>query len=240
MENDTFDWGQLPSDWWLQTAREIGADERQAKFAAAKFRNCSNSEAARLAGYGAGGAESTRSEGYRVSRSNKVTQLLALAAAEAGGGYDGSLTKQEARGILTAMARGSDPAIKIKAIELLAKMDREDEETRAASKGDSDTVEELAALIASILQDAVGALLAMCWWSENSGIAVFPFLKECGPRIAKTYPNQWKQWRDKESSGHWADSLDRVATAGEVLTDDALVAAVKGKLPRPLKVTVDG
>jgi hypothetical protein len=142
MENDTFDWGQLPSDWWLQTAKEIGADERHAKFAAAKHRGCSNTEAARLAGYGTGGAESTRSEGYRVSRSNKVNQLLALAAAEAGGGYDGSLTKQEARGILTAMARGSDPAIKIKAIELLAKMDREDEEAKATEQ-EPDMLEEL-------------------------------------------------------------------------------------------------
>jgi hypothetical protein len=125
MENDIFDWGQLPSDWWLQTAKEIGADERHAKFAAAKHRGCSNTEAARLSGYGTGGAESTRSEGYRVSRSNKVTQLLALAAAEAGGGYDGSLTRQEAKHILTAMARGSDPQVRIKSIELLGKIDEQ-------------------------------------------------------------------------------------------------------------------
>lgn len=123
MENDVFDWGQLPSEWWLETAREIGADIRHAKFAASKHRGASNTQAARESGFGTGGAESTRSEGYRVSRSNKVTQLLALATAEAGGGYDGTLSRQEARGILTSLARGGDPALKIKAIESLEKME---------------------------------------------------------------------------------------------------------------------
>ncbi len=137
MENDTFDWGQLPAEWWLETSKQIGADERHAKFAAAKFRNCSNTEAARLSGFGTGGAESTRSEGYRVSRSNKVTQLLALAAAEAGGGYDGTLTKQEARSILTAMARGSDPQVRIKSIELLAKMEQAERELGTSSEDDA-------------------------------------------------------------------------------------------------------
>src|SRR5262249_43915403 len=95
MTTDTFDWGSIPYETWKEFAALAGSEERHAKFAAAKFRGCTNTQAAREAGYGAGGGTSTRSEGYRVARSNKVNQILALAAAEAGGGYDGTLTKQE-------------------------------------------------------------------------------------------------------------------------------------------------
>src|SRR5215831_1545605 len=104
MEKDAFDYGSLPYETWKEFAATVGAYERQLKFAAAKFRGCTNTEAARQSGFGVGSETSTRSEGYRVARSNKVNQLLALAAAEAGGGYDGTLSKQEARSILTAMA----------------------------------------------------------------------------------------------------------------------------------------
>jgi hypothetical protein len=66
-----------------------------------------------------------RTEGYRLSRTNKINQLLALAAAEAGGGYDGTLSPTEARQILTSLARGSDPLVRIKAIESLGKLDKD-------------------------------------------------------------------------------------------------------------------
>ena len=116
MEQD-FDWGQLPREWWIETAKQCGAAERHAKFAAAKHRGATNTDAARTAGFGGGSEASVRSEGYRLARSNKINQLLALAAAEAGGGYDGTLTRSESKQILTGLARGSDPQMRIKAIE---------------------------------------------------------------------------------------------------------------------------
>jgi len=149
MEKDAFDYGSLPYETWKEFAATVGADERHLKFAAAKFRGCTNTEAARQSGFGVGSETSTRSEGYRVARSNKVNQLLALAAAEAGGGYDGTLSKQEARSILTAMARGSDPQVRIKSIELLNKLEREEAEINNAKT--EETLEEtLAAIIAAV------------------------------------------------------------------------------------------
>jgi hypothetical protein len=132
MEQDDFDWGELPRDWWIETAAQCGATEKHAMFAAAKHRGASNTAAARGAGFGAGGAASMRSEGYRLARSNKIMSLLALAAAKAGGGYDGTLTLTESRQILTGLARGSEPALRIKAIESLNKIERDE---RAGREG---------------------------------------------------------------------------------------------------------
>jgi hypothetical protein len=123
---DTFDWGQLTEDWSKETAVKCGATLAHAKFAARKHAGATNTDAARAAGYGNGKPTCERSEGYRVSRSNKVMQMLALAAIEAGGGYDGTLTRTESRQILTGLARGSDPSIKIKAIESVHKLDDQD------------------------------------------------------------------------------------------------------------------
>lgn len=134
MEQD-FDWGELGRDWWLKTATEIGASERHAKFAAAKHRGETNTNAARSAGFGGGSEASVRSEGYRLFRSNKVNQLLALASAESGGkGYDGTVTTAEARQILSQLARGSDPQVRIKAIESLNKIESVEREDLSAKR----------------------------------------------------------------------------------------------------------
>jgi hypothetical protein len=79
---EAFDWGELPEEWWIETATSIGAKRRMAMFAAAKHAGKSNTEAARLSGCGTGSDEAAKAEGYRVARSNKVMQLLALAVAQ--------------------------------------------------------------------------------------------------------------------------------------------------------------
>jgi hypothetical protein len=232
MKTDDFDWGSIAYETWMEFAAVAGADERHAKFAAAKFRKCTNTQAAREAGFGTGNDQSTRSEGYRVARSNKINQLLAMASAEAGGGYDGTLTRQESRSILTAMARGSDPNCRIKAIELLNKMDREEAEAKAAAP--EETLEEMLASVIRSLPDGLGAVLAMSTFEKTAkNIVNFPFLKECAPVVAKNFPDQWQAWRDKNGPFRkWAlEFLDRVA-AGPVLDDAALDAAVSVKAPR--------
>lgn len=77
---------------------------------------------ARLAGYG-GSDENIRQTGSKTAKSTAVINLLALAAAEAGGGDDGVLKTAEAERILSRLARGSDPQIRIKSIESLAKLE---------------------------------------------------------------------------------------------------------------------
>jgi hypothetical protein len=53
MTEDTqngFDWAPLGEAWWTDVGKQLSAKPRQLKFAAAKYRGCSNTEAARQAG----------------------------------------------------------------------------------------------------------------------------------------------------------------------------------------------
>lgn len=133
--NDDFDWGtKLGREWWLEQAKTVGADERQLKFAVARYRGCSQTQSARESGYHDDGLGSIRQHGYRTARTRKVMMLLELASLETRGGYDGSVTRQEHRRILTNLARGSDPSIKIRALEALAKFDGDVAEREAAER----------------------------------------------------------------------------------------------------------
>jgi hypothetical protein len=60
-----------------------------------------------------------------------------MAKAETGKGPDGNVTLVEAKQILSRLARGSDPNVRIKSLEVLAKIEREERElnVREAENG---------------------------------------------------------------------------------------------------------
>jgi hypothetical protein len=192
-----FDFGQLPREWWLKTAAQVGASERHAVFAAAKHRGCTNTEAARKAGFG-GTEGAIRSEGYRLFRSNKIAQLLALASAEAGGGFDGTLTLQESRQILSSLARGSDPNLRIKAIEAVQKLERDERAGR--SKDEDMTAEEI---VREVLGMPCGlAVVAALYLSTIDQPRInlktaLPLFSELAPTIAREYSETWQRILDR-------------------------------------------
>jgi hypothetical protein len=241
MTQDDFDYGQLTKEWWHEPGATIGASEKAIKFSAAKFCGKSNTEAARLAGYGGANESGARTEGYRLYRSNKVTQLLSLAAAEAGGGIDGCVQPQEAKQILSHLARGSDPAVRIKALDSLAKMqEREDDAKRHDPEP---TLEEsIDAVIACLPMSGLGAVMTMgTWYNKAKSVATFPFLKECAPIVQKNFPEEWARFRFAVKRRDEAELLDKVA-GGPVLDGEDLVNAVRaasGTRHKPLKDTAD-
>lgn len=131
---DGFDWGKLGREWWVEQQKTVGADDRLLRFAVARHRGCSQTQAARESGYNDDGCGGIRQHGYRAARTHRVMVLLELAALEQRGGYDGTVTPQEHRRILTNLARGSDPSIKIRALEALAKFDADAAEREAAGR----------------------------------------------------------------------------------------------------------
>jgi len=240
---DDFDYGQLTKDWWHETGKTIGASDRAIKFAAAKFRGASNTVAAREAGYGGTNESGARTEGYRLYRSNKVTQLLSLAAAEAGGGIDGCVQSQEARQILSHLARGSDPSVRIKALEALAKMqEREDEAKRGEPEPTLD--ETLVTVIAALPMSGLGAAMAMgTWFNKAKSIATFPFLELCAPIVHQNFPSEWARFRNGVVRQDTAEYLDKVAD-GIVIGGDDLVNAVRAAASsstrhKPVKESAD-
>jgi hypothetical protein len=234
MEQHDFDWGELGRVWWLETAQSVGATERHAVFAAVKHRGGTNTDAARSAGFGGGSEASVRSEGYRLARSNKIMRLLALAAVEAGGGYDGNVTLAETKQILSTLARGSDPAVRIKALEALNKLD-EQERRRNERIEVADYAEELYQLARALPQSGLGALLGLSHYFQTTGhIINFPYLTEVAPIAAQRFSDDWQRWRSKHSTDEIA-VLDKLA-AGPLLDGDSLVSAIKAKQPRHVAV----
>src|SRR5262249_17822904 len=127
MENVTetdFDWSPLGEAFWTEAAGTVGATLLQSRFACCRHRGMTATGSARASGY-SGDKVSIRQAGHRAAKSTAVMNLLALAKAESGEGPDGVVTGAEAKRILSRLARGSDPAIRIKALESLARMDRE-------------------------------------------------------------------------------------------------------------------
>jgi hypothetical protein len=137
-----FDWSPLGSGFWEEAKKTTGASDMQVRFAACRHRGMTAVGSAKAAGY-SGDAASIRQAGSRAAKTTAVMNLLALAQAEQAGGDDGTVKGPEARRILSRLARGSDPSVRIRAVELLAKLDREDREFQALTATKPDPIEEL-------------------------------------------------------------------------------------------------
>jgi hypothetical protein len=137
-----FDWSPLGSGFWEEAKKTTGASDLQTRFACCRHRLMTAVGAAKAAGY-SGDADSIRQAGSRAAKSTAVMNLLALAQAEQAGGDDGTVKGPEARRILSRLARGSDPSVRIRAVELLAKLEREDREFAAMTATKHDPIEEL-------------------------------------------------------------------------------------------------
>lgn len=115
-----FDWGAISEERWREFQADVGADDRQLKFAAAYFRCGSMSQAGREAGYGS--ADTLRQAASNAHKTKTVQQLLSLARGDARGAGDDMLTDEEAMRILTRMAKSGDANSRIRAIEQIGKM----------------------------------------------------------------------------------------------------------------------
>jgi hypothetical protein len=194
-------------------------------------------DSAVAAGYSCPDDESARQQGSRADKTTAVSELLAFAHAETGKGNDGLVDGKEARRILSRIARRGNNNERIKSLEALARIDAAE---AAIPKPETSLEGDLAAVICLVPHDAAGALIAMESFFQGAGnILNFPYLKLCAPVVSRLYPNDWKRWRDKSGPHRqWAlKVLDEVA-AGEVLSDDELVAAIRSRVPRRTKMEI--
>jgi phage terminase small subunit len=138
MSEAEFDWSPLGSSFWDEARATTGATELQARFACCYHRGMTASGSAKTAGY-AGDDDTIRQAGSRAAKSTAVMNLLALAKAEGNGdGPDGVVDAAEAKRILSRLARGSDPNVKVKAIESLAKIAAQERAEMAERAKDDD------------------------------------------------------------------------------------------------------
>lgn len=125
--NEEIDWGELGEAWWREAGANCHATNQQIIFALHRWKGMTATGCARAAGY-SGDDATIRQAGHRAAHSTAVMGLLSMAKAETGQGPDGNVTMDEAKQILSRLARGSDPNVRIKAIESLAKIERDERE----------------------------------------------------------------------------------------------------------------
>jgi hypothetical protein len=122
------EWGELGEAWWMEAGAACHATRQQIIFALHRAQGMTATGAARAAKYAGDGTDTIRQAGHRAAHSSAVMGLLSMHKAETGKGPDGNVTMDEAKQILSRLARGSDPNVRIKSIEALAKIEREERE----------------------------------------------------------------------------------------------------------------
>jgi hypothetical protein len=114
-------------------------------------------------------------------------------------GNDGVVRREEARRILSRLARGTDPNVRIKALESLQKLETVEATERAAqNEQELPTEDEIdAALICALPVSGKGAAMIL-GGRFNAGfyrISSFVFLKEVAPVVSRKFPENWARWR---------------------------------------------
>ena len=195
---DAFDWKPLGEEWWRAAAKDVRVrDERQIKFACCKHRGCSNTESARQSGYTTN-EDAVRQVAYRVFRSNAVQDLLAFAAAEAKGGHNGTVDSSEARRILSNLARGSDPSIKIRAVEAIAKLDE-----RAAEAGlltENDGLSGWRIARDYLQQTNGGPAFALLYTGSGVSLGSIPLMHDVHATCMRDDPHLWARLYQRETA----------------------------------------
>jgi hypothetical protein len=146
MENELTDqtdeiWGELGEPWWREAGATVQATEQQIIFAACRHKGMNMTASAKVAQYG-GDETGIRQSGHRAAHSTAVCSLLSLAAAETGRGPDGNVTLTEARQILSRLARNAEPLTRIKAIESLARIERDERDFEARRQESATSLQE--------------------------------------------------------------------------------------------------
>jgi phage terminase small subunit len=143
------DWGDLGEAWWREAGANCHATEQQIIFALHRHQGMTATGCAKAAGY-AGDDASIRQAGHRAAHSTAVMGLLSMAKAETGRGPDGNVTMTEAKQILSRLARGSDPNVRIKAIESLAKIEAGEREYEARQAEQETSLQQEIAEVAKL------------------------------------------------------------------------------------------
>jgi hypothetical protein len=222
MNDDKFEWPSVPDrDWWIKTAMAVGGGEKLARFGAALFRGCSATQAARESGYGSTPA-SLKSEGYRIRKSNRCIQIIALAQAEASGtGVAPIMGREEAKVSISNLARSSDPALRLRAAESMLKLQDEERAQRLSNEdeGDPHTLPERNARTVLSLCPPERVPNLWCEWVLMMHHWHAPFLRDMAPYLNAHHGDHWDGAKTAYLRGEYGQMESDIARLerGEVL-----------------------
>jgi len=104
-----FEWPSPGEAWWRQAASDCRASDTQAKYAALRVSSTPSLEAYRRIAGEEGRGHAVRQAAHRLERSVAVQNMIGLYRAEIAGANEGTVSAEEARQILSRIARNGDP-----------------------------------------------------------------------------------------------------------------------------------
>ena len=208
-----FDWSPLGESWWRYKHRATKATAQQTKFACARYRGCSATEAARQSGYSGGtDNEHIRTSASRALRSKSVENLLVLAAAE-GSPRRALVSDDEVHQKLSDMINSGDPATALRATEQRAKMKAHEAERGRGEEWDGLSQERWVRDLLLVPNHvnradvAAGILLLMGCGLRNAPLFhdVVPMVKEEWPEVFNKLYAKGNDSNRAEIDSHLAD-----------------------------------
>src|SRR5262249_44849699 len=142
----TFDWPRPGEAWWRQAASDCRATEQQAQYASLRINSTPSVEAYRRITGETGHHQAVRSSAHRLERSVAVQNMIGLYRAEIAGANEGTVSVEEARQILSRIARNGDPSVAVRALETLARVDEKVAEAAVVDQSPEELLAEIAAI----------------------------------------------------------------------------------------------
>jgi hypothetical protein len=147
-----------------------------------------------------------------------VGRLLALASG-AGSGYDGSVDRDEARRILSNLARGSDPSIRVRAIEQLSKFDEADRQQQAAKE--DPPLEDVARDVLETHPEYGPVILCDLIFQDTNSIWGTPYLAQLAPILKRDFPKAWERYRAAMRT-EWRTEFEKLSDAPPLTIEQIL------------------
>jgi hypothetical protein len=237
-ERPEFSWGSLGEQWWRAAAEACDhkPTEEQLRFAVCRHDGLTAADSAARAGY-VGEGQRIRQAGSRAAQSTSVKELLAYVFAETGvgDGDEGVVKSGEAKRILSRIARKGDNNARIKSLEALAKLDRDELAARSRDDGPSDPIESTRQLlVAGGIFSA--PLVTEMWFNSAGDVTLAPHFEVLGPFVARRCPELWSKYRapllkraehfrGDEREQRYLEAFDAIGAAPEP-TDEQFRAAI--------------
>src|SRR5215472_5865046 len=148
-----FEWPSPGETWCRQAASDCRASDTQAKYAALRVSSTPSLEAYKRITGEAGNHSAVRQAAHRLERSVAVQNMVGLYRAEIAGANEGTVSAEEARQILSRIARNGDPSVAVRALEALARVDEKVAEAAQVDRSPEEILREIAAISPALAWD---------------------------------------------------------------------------------------
>jgi len=206
-DGPALEWSDKDRNFWLSAAADVGADERQARFAFGVSTGMSKAASARFAGY----EGDANQAGYRAYNTNRVKSLLAIGQSHGRRSPDEPVSDVEAERLLSQLARGNDPNARVRALEALEKR-RERRQQEGIYPTDDGFLQWRVARDFLRIPHG-GTAFTILHTGQGHGMAAMPFLREIVRSVQTDWPEVWTRLKGQESASgleqlehHLADS----------------------------------